>query len=104
MNIARLLPVALVALIGVAGVGGGCDRRHPCHDNGLAESGLLPNASASRGKRAALALIIQVALAMTYAGADGETKKEMARVLSFRPMKMRLHESFAEMRARWRSP
>ena len=41
---------------------------------------------------------------MTYAGADGETKKEMARVLSFPPMKMRCMPVSPDCVTRWRSP
>jgi serpin B len=42
---------------------------------------------------------IQSALAMTYAGADGETRAEMARVLHFPPDDTMLAESFAKLRA-----
>ena len=35
---------------------------------------------------------------MTYAGADGETKKEMARVLSFPADEKALAASFAQIR------
>lgn len=40
---------------------------------------------------------IQSALAMTFAGADGETRKEMARVLHFPDEENQLHSSFAAL-------
>jgi serpin B len=42
---------------------------------------------------------IQIALAMTYAGADGETKAEMARVLHFGGDEANLHRSFGVLQA-----
>ncbi|HAB15558.1 MAG TPA: serpin family protein [Verrucomicrobiota bacterium] len=41
---------------------------------------------------------IQTALAMTYAGADGKTRAEMERVLSFGTNESQLHASFAALR------
>jgi serpin B len=41
---------------------------------------------------------IQSALAMTFAGADGETRTEMARVLHFPSDESELHESFSALR------
>ncbi len=43
---------------------------------------------------------IQSALAMTYAGADGETRAEMARVLHYPAGEAVLHQSFAAIRTR----
>lgn len=43
---------------------------------------------------------LQAALAMTYAGADGETLAEMARVLHYPDDEAALHRSFADLRAR----
>src|SRR5579862_1348812 len=40
---------------------------------------------------------IQLALAMTYAGADGDTRTEMAKVLHFADDEMALHSSFATL-------
>jgi serpin B len=40
---------------------------------------------------------IQSALAMTFAGADGETKTEMARVLHFQTSDEKIHASFASL-------
>ena len=40
---------------------------------------------------------IQSALAMTFAGAEGETKTEMARVLHFRANEEKIHASFASL-------
>jgi serpin B len=42
---------------------------------------------------------IQTALAMTYAGAEGDTRKEMARVLHYPMEDTPLHRSFAELQA-----
>lgn len=42
---------------------------------------------------------IQTALAMTFAGADGDTKAEMQRVLHFPEKETALHESFATLAA-----
>jgi serpin B len=43
---------------------------------------------------------IQCALAMAYAGAEGETKTEMARVLHYPPDDAEIHGSFAALRTR----
>src|SRR5436190_20522162 len=42
---------------------------------------------------------IQSALAMTFAGADGDTKTEMARVLHFPNESDAVHESFAALQS-----
>src|SRR5258708_1343226 len=47
---------------------------------------------------------ISAALAMTYAGARGETAEEMAKVLRFNPDQERFHPAFAELTRQVRQP
>ncbi len=47
---------------------------------------------------------ISTALAMTYAGAEGETEEEMAKTLSFTLPKSEVHSAFASMMATWNAP
>ena len=58
---------------------------------------LLPRAGASTDNVLLSPYSIQVALAMTYAGADGATKAEMSRVLHFPSDDATLHASFAAL-------
>lgn len=47
---------------------------------------------------------ISTALAMTYAGAAGETEAEMAKTLHFQMPNERLHEGMKTLQAFWRTP
>ena len=58
---------------------------------------LLPRAGASTDNVLLSPYSIQVALAMTYAGADGATRAEMSRVLHFPANDAELHASFAAL-------
>jgi serpin B len=58
---------------------------------------LLPLAAPASDNALLSPYSIQLALAMTYAGADGETHQEMARVLSFPAEEKLLHASFANL-------
>jgi len=58
---------------------------------------LLPHAGASSDNVLLSPYSIQVALAMTYAGADGDTRTEMSRVLHFPSDDAVLHASFAAL-------
>ena len=58
---------------------------------------LLPHAGASSDNVLLSPYSIQVALAMTYAGADGDTRAEMSRVLHFPSDDAMLHSSFAAL-------
>jgi serpin B len=47
---------------------------------------------------------ISTALAMTYAGAAGETEAEMAKTLHYQMSKKRLHEAMNALQAFWKTP
>ncbi len=61
---------------------------------------LLARGTAANGNALLSPYSIQSALAMTYAGAAGDTQAEMARVLHFPANEADLHRSFAELRTR----
>lgn len=60
---------------------------------------LLPRAAAADANALIAPYSIQTALAMTFAGAAGETRAEMARALHFTDDEARLHDAFAALRA-----
>jgi serpin B len=93
-----LIPLLVTAALAAGG---------PLHATATAAAGSL-NAfgldlhrrlSASGGNLVTSPWSIETALAMTYAGADGATKAEMARVLHFPADETRVHEGFAALTA-----
>jgi len=101
MKITRLAPAAFMVL-GMAAVfspASADDSRIASQATNELGLKLLPVVAPATDNALLSPYSILVALAMAYAGADGDTKNEMARVLSFPADEKSLHAGFADLRA-----